>query len=74
MGQTLSEPVKEKHTDSNGDRRLIYAVSEMQGWRISILWLLVKDSKQTSFAIVVPYDIYKTAIQCPVYSPTSIYP
>ncbi|CAG8498721.1 183_t:CDS:10 [Paraglomus occultum] len=36
MGQTLSEPVREKHSANGGDARLIYAVSEMQGWRISM--------------------------------------
>lgn len=30
MGQTLSEPVVEKHSSSGGDDRLIYGVSAMQ--------------------------------------------
>ncbi|CAG8828036.1 10716_t:CDS:1, partial [Dentiscutata erythropus] len=36
MGQTLSEPVKEKHTVSGHDERILYASSAMQGWRISM--------------------------------------
>ncbi|KFY13486.1 hypothetical protein V492_03246 [Pseudogymnoascus sp. VKM F-4246] len=36
MGQTLSEPVVEKHSSSGGDERLIYGISCMQGWRISM--------------------------------------
>jgi len=36
MGQTLSEPVVEKHSASGGDERMIFGVSSMQGWRISM--------------------------------------
>lgn len=36
MGQTLSEPVTEKHSDDGGDDQLIYGLSSMQGWRISM--------------------------------------
>ncbi|KAL2071598.1 hypothetical protein VTL71DRAFT_12833 [Oculimacula yallundae] len=36
MGQTLSEPVVEKTSENGGDERLIYGVSSMQGWRISM--------------------------------------
>ncbi|KDQ11486.1 hypothetical protein BOTBODRAFT_35362 [Botryobasidium botryosum FD-172 SS1] len=36
MGQTLSEPVTHKITDSGGNSKYIYAVSEMQGWRITM--------------------------------------
>ncbi|EIN12613.1 PP2C-domain-containing protein [Punctularia strigosozonata HHB-11173 SS5] len=36
MGQTLSQPATEKKTESGGDARFLYAVSEMQGWRISM--------------------------------------
>ncbi|KAN0064410.1 Protein phosphatase 2C 2 [Thecaphora frezii] len=36
MGQTLSEPITEKHSASGEDDTLLYAVSEMQGWRISM--------------------------------------
>jgi protein phosphatase PTC2/3 len=39
MGQTLSEPVVEKHSTDGGDSRVIYGASEMQGWRISILFV-----------------------------------
>ncbi|KAG0645954.1 phosphatase 2C [Hyphodiscus hymeniophilus] len=36
MGQTLSEPVVEKNSANGGDERLIFGVSSMQGWRISM--------------------------------------
>ncbi|KAI9849257.1 MAG: Protein phosphatase 2C 2 [Sclerophora amabilis] len=36
MGQTLSEPVVDKTSSDGGDERLIYGVSAMQGWRISM--------------------------------------
>ncbi|EKD14436.1 protein phosphatase 2C [Drepanopeziza brunnea f. sp. 'multigermtubi' MB_m1] len=36
MGQTLSEPVIDKTSENGGDDRLIYGVSSMQGWRISM--------------------------------------
>ncbi|KAL7414438.1 phosphatase 2C-like domain-containing protein [Mrakia frigida] len=36
MGQTLSEPVVEKHTGQGASDRFAYAYSEMQGWRISM--------------------------------------
>ncbi|KAK7431728.1 Protein phosphatase 2C 2 [Neonectria magnoliae] len=36
MGQTLSEPVVEKASEKGEDERLIYGVSAMQGWRISM--------------------------------------
>ncbi|PNY26193.1 Protein phosphatase 2C [Tolypocladium capitatum] len=36
MGQTLSEPVVEKTSDQGEDDRLIYGLSAMQGWRISM--------------------------------------
>jgi protein phosphatase 2C family protein 2/3 len=36
MGQTLSEPVVEKTSEKGEDERLIYGVSAMQGWRISM--------------------------------------
>jgi len=36
MGQTLSEPVIDKNSANGGDERLVYGVSSMQGWRISM--------------------------------------
>ncbi|KAK3902029.1 phosphatase 2C-like domain-containing protein [Staphylotrichum tortipilum] len=36
MGQTLSEPVVEKSSANGGDERLLYGLSAMQGWRISM--------------------------------------
>lgn len=50
MGQTLSEPVTEKTTSSGGNASVLYAISEMQGWRISMedshaTILDIKDAK-----------------------------
>ncbi|KAI8822612.1 phosphatase 2C-like domain-containing protein [Fimicolochytrium jonesii] len=36
MGQTLSEPITEKHSSSDEDERIAYGASAMQGWRISM--------------------------------------
>ncbi|KAM0753554.1 PP2C-domain-containing protein [Meredithblackwellia eburnea MCA 4105] len=36
MGQTLSEPVVDKHSASGEDERLAWGVSEMQGWRLTM--------------------------------------
>jgi len=36
MGQTLSEPVVEKKSDDGQDDRVLFGVSSMQGWRISM--------------------------------------
>ncbi|KAI8607652.1 phosphatase 2C-like domain-containing protein [Chytriomyces sp. MP71] len=36
MGQTLSEPITDKHTTSGSDERLAFAASSMQGWRITM--------------------------------------
>lgn len=35
MGAYMSEPVKEKDSESGGDARFSYGASSMQGWRIS---------------------------------------
>ncbi|KAI9822768.1 MAG: Protein phosphatase 2C 2 [Thelocarpon impressellum] len=36
MGQTLSEPIVEKVSDKGEDERVIFGVSAMQGWRITM--------------------------------------
>ncbi|ORX61077.1 protein serine/threonine phosphatase 2C [Piromyces finnis] len=36
MGQLLSEPVLEKETNYGGNDKVIFAISSMQGWRISM--------------------------------------
>lgn len=46
MGQTLSEPVIDKHSTEDGDDRLIYAASSMQGWRVSILLKLWENTRE----------------------------
>ncbi|KAI8912836.1 phosphatase 2C-like domain-containing protein [Gorgonomyces haynaldii] len=46
MGQTLSEPITEKHTTSGEDERLKWAATGMQGWRITM-----EDSHTTMLSI-----------------------
>jgi len=36
MGQTLSEPILTKHTQSHMSNKFIAAATEMQGWRIGM--------------------------------------
>lgn len=36
MGQLLSEPVLEKETNYGGNEKVIFAISSMQGWRVSM--------------------------------------
>jgi protein phosphatase PTC2/3 len=36
MGQTLSEPVTTKHSDSGEDERFYYGLTSMQGWRVTM--------------------------------------
>ncbi|KAI9222330.1 phosphatase 2C-like domain-containing protein [Blastocladiella britannica] len=36
MGQTLSEPIRDKHTTAGASARFVWAASGMQGWRISM--------------------------------------
>ncbi|KAF5389196.1 hypothetical protein D9757_003529 [Collybiopsis confluens] len=36
MGQTLSVPATSKKTESGGNERVAYSVTEMQGWRITM--------------------------------------
>ncbi|KAF1849771.1 protein phosphatase-like protein 2c [Cucurbitaria berberidis CBS 394.84] len=54
MGQTLSEPVVDKHSENGQGESLIFGVSSMQGWRISmedahatVLDLTAEDGKPT---------------------------
>ncbi|KAI1270741.1 putative serine/threonine phosphatase 2C ptc2 [Xylariaceae sp. FL1019] len=49
MGQTLSEPVVEKTSDKAEDDRLLYGVSAMQGWRISM-----EDAHTTILDLLTP--------------------
>ncbi|KAF9882095.1 protein phosphatase 2C [Colletotrichum karsti] len=49
MGQTLSEPVVEKTSAKGEDERLLYGVSAMQGWRISM-----EDSHTTVLDLLAP--------------------
>ena len=36
MGQILSQPVTEKHSESDASKHLAYGLSLMQGWRINM--------------------------------------
>jgi protein phosphatase 2C family protein 2/3 len=54
MGQTLSEPVVEKLSESDDDERLAYGLSSMQGWRITM---------EDSHAAVL--DLQKTDVSGP---------
>ncbi|KAJ3124814.1 Protein phosphatase 2C 2 [Nowakowskiella sp. JEL0407] len=57
MGQTLSEPVVDKHTTSDSDDRILWGASEMQGWRLSMedahttILRLVEEKKVSFFAV-----------------------
>ena len=44
MGQTLSEPITEKHSSKDNDKRFAYGASAMQGWRLSILFFLKNNN------------------------------
>ncbi|KAK0556921.1 Protein phosphatase 2C 2 [Tilletia horrida] len=62
MGQTLSEPVTEKHTSADEDSTLLYGVSEMQGWRISMedahatILKLQGDDEKSKISFFAVYD------------------
>ncbi|KAG2361708.1 PP2C-domain-containing protein [Suillus spraguei] len=59
MGQTLSAPATEKKSETGEDDRYLFAVSEMQGWRITmedahVTMLTLEESatdKNTFFAV-----------------------
>jgi hypothetical protein len=72
MGQTLSEPVRDKHTESKGNDRLFYAVSAMQGWRISILLLFNErfESRRKELRDKNAYDT-RANYSIQFYPPTS---
>ncbi|CAH6719418.1 protein phosphatase 2C homolog 2 [[Candida] jaroonii] len=36
MGQILSQPVTEKHSENSGDDHIVYGLSCMQGWRVNM--------------------------------------
>lgn len=35
MGAYLSEPVKDRHQEAGENERISYAVTSMQGWRVT---------------------------------------
>ncbi|KZT34364.1 PP2C-domain-containing protein [Sistotremastrum suecicum HHB10207 ss-3] len=51
MGHLLSQPVETKHTHSDSNNRYAYAVSEMQGWRVSM-----EDAHATILSLEEPSD------------------
>ncbi|ORY65398.1 phosphatase 2C-like domain-containing protein [Pseudomassariella vexata] len=51
MGQTLSEPVVDKDSSRGEDDRMLYGVSAMQGWRISM-----EDAHCTVLDLLTPKD------------------
>ncbi|KAJ3291488.1 PP2C-domain-containing protein [Rhizoclosmatium globosum] len=55
MGQTLSEPITDKHTSQDKDDRLMYAASSMQGWRITM-----EDAHSTILNLLALEDPSKT--------------
>ncbi|EPQ54511.1 PP2C-domain-containing protein [Gloeophyllum trabeum ATCC 11539] len=61
MGQTLSVPATDKNTESGGNDRFMYAVSEMQGWRITMedahtIALRLDEDKDEPNAFFAVYD------------------
>ncbi|TFK27738.1 PP2C-domain-containing protein [Coprinopsis marcescibilis] len=58
MGQTLSNPVTKKISESGGNARFLYAVAEMQGWRISMedAHATILDLDNDSNAFFAVYD------------------
>ncbi|KAJ3011355.1 UNVERIFIED_CONTAM: Protein phosphatase 2C 2 [Siphonaria sp. JEL0065] len=56
MGQTLSEPITDKHTSQDADDRLMYAASSMQGWRITM-----EDAHSTILNLLALDDPTKTS-------------
>ncbi|KAL1916260.1 uncharacterized protein VTP21DRAFT_5877 [Calcarisporiella thermophila] len=60
MGQTLSEPIVDKHSNEGEDDRMVYGASCMQGWRISMedahTTLLNIDDCESSHSFFGVYD------------------
>ncbi|KAK2465254.1 hypothetical protein APHAL10511_002608 [Amanita phalloides] len=60
MGQTLSVPETKKKSESGGNDHLLYAISEMQGWRITMedahTAVLDLDGATNSNAFFAVYD------------------
>jgi len=61
MGQTLSSPATQKFSESGGNGRFQYAVTEMQGWRITMedahaIVLDLDEGKDNSNTFFAVYD------------------
>ncbi|KIY45612.1 PP2C-domain-containing protein [Fistulina hepatica ATCC 64428] len=60
-GQTLSSPATTKHTEQGEDARLHYAVTEMQGWRITMedahaIFLTLEEQAESPHSFFAIYD------------------
>ncbi|KAH8998591.1 PP2C-domain-containing protein [Lactarius akahatsu] len=51
MGQILSYPATEKHTETGGNARFAYGLSEMQGWRLTM-----EDAHAVSLELDEPHS------------------
>jgi protein phosphatase 2C family protein 2/3 len=61
MGQTLSIPATDKKSETGGDDRYLFSVSEMQGWRISMedahtALLTLEDVSEAKAAFFAVFD------------------
>ncbi|KAJ7250891.1 PP2C-domain-containing protein [Mycena haematopus] len=61
MGQTLSSPATRKYSESGGNARFQYAVTEMQGWRITMedahaIVLDLDEGKEDTNTFFAVYD------------------
>ncbi|KDR84394.1 hypothetical protein GALMADRAFT_711221 [Galerina marginata CBS 339.88] len=61
MGQSLSFPVMQKNTETGSDNRFLYAISEMQGWRMNmedthVAILDIDGNREQSNAFFAVYD------------------
>ncbi|KAI9023780.1 phosphatase 2C-like domain-containing protein [Phycomyces nitens] len=58
MGQTLSEPITTKSSEQGSDKRLMYGVSCMQGWRMAMedSHTIIPSYKGTNTSFFAVYD------------------
>ncbi|TPX34836.1 hypothetical protein SmJEL517_g02573 [Synchytrium microbalum] len=68
MGQTLSEPIVDKETESAEDTRYAWGSSSMQGWRISM-----EDAHTTLLRLTTPSHIPSPPTQPPTVAFFAVY-